>query len=113
MAQRKRARRFSVGLTLVKEIRLTLFGLAHGTSKTGVAEQILDRAMSNNFDWKEVQRELKQEAALRGISLEELVKQRLKEDGFGKVINLDEVDLLAIFDEDICSEKDANANPNP
>lgn len=99
MPSKRRDNRMLFNGTLLKRVRLSLFALVNGTTRTAMAQIIINRALSNPQTWKEVQKELKQEAALRGISVEEFIRQRLKEDKFDEIENLDEIDLRILLDE--------------
>jgi hypothetical protein len=97
---RKRDRRFPVNLPIVKEIRLSLWGHTRGVSKTRMAEAILIEKVSNADNWNEVCRDLRQEAAVRKISVEELIKEVLQSDGYEESIELDGVDWTCLLDNE-------------
>lgn len=96
---RKRDRRFPINLPIVKEIRLSLWGHTRGVSKTRMAEAILIEKVSNADNWNEVCRDLRQEAAVRKISVEELIKEVLQSDGYEESIELDGVDWNCLLDD--------------
>lgn len=102
--KRKRDRRFSVNLPLLKEVRLSLFGHAYNESKTGMAERIIIEKVSGTCDWGEIQKELRQEAALLGIPVEQLIREVLEADGYGTIIDLDGVDLTVLLDDEESGE---------
>lgn len=95
---RKRDRRFPVNLPIVKEIRLSLWGHTRGVSKTRMAEAILIDRVSSADNWNEVCKDLRQEAAILKIPVEELVKQVLKADGYDESIDVDGVDWSCLMD---------------
>lgn len=97
---RKRDRRFPVNLPIVKEIRLSLWGHTRGVSKTRMAEAILIEKVSNADNWNEVCRDLRTEAAIRKISVEELIKEVLQSDGYEESIELDGVDWNCLLDSE-------------
>lgn len=95
---RKRDRRFPVNLPIVKEIRLSLWGHTRGVSKTRMAEAILIDRVSSADNWNEVCKDLRQEAAILKIPVEELVKQVLKADGYDESIDVEGVDWSCLMD---------------
>ncbi len=95
---RKRDRRFPVNLPIVKEIRLSLWGHTRGVSKTRMAEAILIDRVSNADNWSEVCKDLQQEAAIRKVPVEELIKEILKADGYEESIDVEGVDWLCLLD---------------
>lgn len=97
---RKRDRRFPVNLPIVKEIRLSLWGHTRGVSKTRMAEAILIEKVSSSDNWNEVCRDLRQEAAVRKISVDELIKEVLQSDGYEESIELDGVDWTCLLDNE-------------
>ena len=97
---RKRDRRFPVNLPIVKEIRLSLWAHTRGVSKTRMAEAILIDKVSNADNWNEVCRDLWQEAAIRKIPVEELIKEILQSDGYEESIELDGVDWSCLLDSE-------------
>lgn len=101
LTKKPRNRRFSVSVPLLPEVRLALFALARGQSKTRMAEQIVIEKVMGSLNWQTIQKELRQEAALRRITVEELVKERLKQDGFDQILELDEIDWGEILGEEI------------
>jgi hypothetical protein len=101
MAKNSRNRRFSMSVPLLPEVRLALFGLARGQSKTGMAEQIVIEKVMGALNWQTILGELRQEAALRRVSVEDLVKERLRQDGFDSVLDLDEIDWSEILDDEL------------
>ncbi|MEC4815706.1 MAG: hypothetical protein SAK29_20885 [Scytonema sp. PMC 1069.18] len=94
---KKRDRRFPVNLPIVKEIRLSLWGHTRGVSKTRMAEAILIDRVSNADNWNEVCKDLRQEAAIRQITVEELIKEILKADGYEDSIDIDNVDWSCLL----------------
>lgn len=69
-----------------------------------MAEAILIDRVSNSANWDEVCKDLRQEAAIRKISVEELIKEILKADGYQDSIDVDDIDwscLLENTDPDI------------
>lgn len=94
---RKRDRRFPVNLPIVKEIRLSLWGHTRGVSKTRMAEAILIDRVSNADNWKEVCKDLRQEASILKIPVEELIQQILKADGYDESIDVDGVDWSCLM----------------
>lgn len=64
-----------------------------------MAQILINKALSNPQNWREVQKELKQTAALLGISVEELIRQRLEEDKFEDIENLEQIDLRILLDD--------------
>lgn len=78
--QGKRARRFPISLPLLKEIRLSLWAYTRGVSKTRMAEAIVIDRVSANCNWDEVCRDLKQEAAIKGLSPSALIAEILADD---------------------------------
>lgn len=100
MAARKRDRRFPVNLPIVKEIRLSLWGHTRGVSKTRMAEAILIDRVSNADNWIEVCRDLRTEAAIRKIPVEELIQEILQSDGYEESIELDGVDWSCLLDDE-------------
>lgn len=89
---RKRDRRFPINLPIIKEIRLSLWGYTRGVSKTRMAEAILIDRVSNSDNWNEVCKDLRQEAAILKIPVEELIKQILKADKYDESIDVDDID---------------------
>jgi hypothetical protein len=98
MVARKRDRRFPVNLPIVKEIRLSLWAHTRGVSKTRMAEAILIERVSSADNWKEVCKDLLQEAAIRKIPVEELIQEILKADGYEDSIEIEGVDWSYLFD---------------
>lgn len=98
MSIKKRDRRFPVSLPIAKEIRLSLWGHTRGVSKTRMAEAILIDKVSNADNWDEVCRDLQQEATIRKISVEELIKEVLKADGYDESIDLEGVNWSCLLD---------------
>ncbi|MDF5728916.1 MAG: hypothetical protein PUP92_13040 [Rhizonema sp. PD38] len=98
MSIKKRDRRFPVSLPIVKEIRLSLWGYTSGVSKTRMAEAILIDRVSNADNWALVCRDLLQEAAIRKIPVEELIKSVLKADGYEDSIDLEGVNWSCLLD---------------
>ncbi|WP_237996541.1 hypothetical protein [Nostoc sp. UHCC 0870] len=96
---RKRDRRFPVNLPIVKEIRLSLWGHTRGVSKTRMAEAILIDRVSNADNFSEVCRDLRQEAAILKIPVEELIKQILKADGYDESIDVDGIDWSCLMED--------------
>lgn len=96
---RKRDRRFPINLPIVKEIRLLLWGYTRGVSKTRMAEAILIDRVSNTDNWDEVCKDLRQEAAILKIPVEELIKQVLKADKYEELIDVDEIDWSGLLEE--------------
>ncbi|BAZ16050.1 hypothetical protein NIES4071_79250 [Calothrix sp. NIES-4071] len=97
---RKRDRRFPINLPIVKEIRLSLWGHTKGVSKTRMAEAILIEKVSSEDNWNEVCRDLRQEAAVRKIPVEELIKEVLQSDGYEESIELDGVDWTCLLNNE-------------
>lgn len=95
---RKRDRRFPINLPIVKEIRLSLWGYTRGVSKTRMAEAILIDRVSNSDNWNEVCKDLRQEAAILKIPVEELIKQILKADKYDESIDVDDIDWTYMID---------------
>lgn len=100
MAARNRDRRFPINLPIVKEIRLSLWGHTRGVSKTRMAEAILIDRVSNADNWSEVCKDLRQEAAIRKIPVEELIKEILKSDGYEDAIDVDDIDWSCLMEGD-------------
>lgn len=76
-----------------------MWGHTRGVSKTRMAEAILIEKVSNADNWNEVCRDLRQEAAVRKISVEELIKEVLQSDGYEESIELDSVDWSCLLDD--------------
>jgi hypothetical protein len=98
MAQKKRDRRFPINLPIVKEIRLSLWAYTRGVSKTRMAEAIVIDRVSNANNWDEVCRDLRQEAAIRQVPVEELVKEILRADGYEEAIDIEGVNWGCLVD---------------
>lgn len=97
---RKRDRRFPVNLPIIKEIRLSLWGHTRGVSKTRMAEAILIDRVSNADNWDEVCKDLKQEAAIRKMTPEELIKEILKADGYEESIDVDRIHWTSLLNNE-------------
>jgi len=63
-----------------------------------MAEAILIDRVSNADNWNEVCRDLQQEAAIRKIPVEELIKEVLKADGYEESIDLEGVNWNCLLD---------------
>ena len=107
MASRKRDRRFPVGLPIVKEVRLSLWAYTRGKSKTRMAEDVLIDRVSKADNWDEVCRDLRVEAAIRKIPVENLIKEVLQSDGFDGDIDLEQGNWNCLLEDD--SEVDENS----
>ncbi|WNZ22728.1 hypothetical protein HJG54_07565 [Leptolyngbya sp. NK1-12] len=105
----KRDRRFPVGLPIVKEVRLSLWAHTRGKSKTRMAEDILIDRVSKSDNWDEVCRDLRVEAAIRKISVEDLIKEVLRADGFDGDVDVDDVDWACLLDDE--AEEDETGEP--
>jgi hypothetical protein len=63
-----------------------------------MAEAILIDRVSNADNWSEVCKDLQQEAAIRKVPVEELIKEILKADGYEESIDVEGVDWLCLLD---------------
>lgn len=99
MAIRKRDRRFPVNLPIIKEMRLSLWGHTRGVSKTRMAEAILIERLSDGDSWNDVCQDLRTEAAIRNVPVEELIKEILASDGYDESIDMEEVDWSCLLDK--------------
>jgi hypothetical protein len=61
-----------------------------------MAEAILIDSVSNADNWNEVCKDLRQEAAIRKISIEELIKEILTTDGYEESIDVDGIDWTCL-----------------
>lgn len=84
----------------MKEVRLSLWAHTRGKSKTRMAEDILIDRVSKSENWDEVCRDLRVEAAIRKIPVEELIKEVLRGDGFEGDVELDDVDWNCLLDDE-------------
>lgn len=100
MSGKKRDRRFSIGLPIVAEIRLSLWAHTRSVSKTRMAEAILVDRVSNTGNWSEVCKDLRQEAAIHKLEVEELIKDILKSDGYSEVIDVDGIDWRSLVNKE-------------
>lgn len=98
MAPKSRDRRFPISLPLVKEIRLSLWAHTRGVSKTRMAEAILIDRVSAGCNWDEVCRDLKQEAAIRQLPVDNLIKEILMGDKFDEYVEMEGVDWGCLLD---------------
>ncbi len=74
-----------------------------------MAEAILIDRVSNADNWDEVCKDLRQEAAIRKIPVEELIKEILKADGYQESVDVDNVDwscLVENTEPDLEEKKD-------
>lgn len=100
MAKRRSSnRRYPIGLPLVLDVRLSLFSKALGRTRTNLSEEFVADRLTGNNDWKEIQKILRQEAELRGMDINELLRETLEEDGFGEQIDLENIDLSILLDD--------------
>lgn len=97
--RRSSNRRFPIGLPLVLDIRLSFYSRALGRTRTNLSEEFVADRLTEDCDWKEIQKLLRQEAELRGVDVADLLRETLREDGFGEQINLDKVDLSILLDD--------------
>lgn len=97
--RRSSNRRYPIGLPLILDIRLSLFSRALGRTRTNLSEEFVADRLTENCDWKEIQKLLRQEAELRGIDLDELLRQTLEGDGFREQIDLENADLSILLDD--------------
>ena len=100
MVGKKRDRRFPVALPIAKEIRLSLWAFTRGVSKTRMAEAILIDRVSNAANWSEVCKDLKIEAEVRQIPVEDLIKEVLRGDGFEGDVSIDKVNWGVLLDNE-------------
>lgn len=109
MARPTDNRRFPIGLSFMLDIRLSLFAYIHRQTRTNLAERYVVDRLVNDGGWDEVQALLKQEAALKGLAVEDLLKAILEKDPW-IVDQLDEdADLSVLLDdlpENIDSEEE-------
>jgi hypothetical protein len=63
-----------------------------------MAEAILIDRVSDADNWDEVCKDLRQEAAILKIPVEELIQQILKADGYDESIDVDGVDWSCLMD---------------
>lgn len=100
-----RDRRFPVNFPITTEIRLSLWAHTRGVSKTRMAEAIITDRVSNKDNWDAVCKDLRQEAAIRQTTPEELIREVLKSDRYDEHIDIDKVDWSCLLhgDEPIAS----------
>lgn len=98
MSESKDSRkRIQADIPMVKKIRLYLWGVARGLTKTEMAERILIDRVSNVDNWQEVVRDLKIEAAIAQIPLQEYVCQLLSKDNEFSTLPLEDIDWLPLL----------------
>lgn len=95
---KNRSKRIPVSLPLLKRIRLALAAEISGITRTAMAEAIVNKALSNPQDWKEIQKEVIQTALVQGVSIENFVREVLKANGFEDEIDLEALDPRILFD---------------
>lgn len=105
MPEDKRQRRFSVSMPLIKEIRLALWAHTRGVSKTRMAEAILVDRVSSEGNWNEVCQDLRQEAAINQLELNDLIKEILKSNGYGDVVELDNINWTEFLSNEKAAEQ--------
>jgi len=98
MSPKNRERRFPISLPIIKEIRLSLWAWTRGVTKTRMAEAILIDRVSAPCNWDEVCKDLRQEAAIRKIPVDELVQEILVGDKYDDLIELEGVDWTCLLD---------------
>lgn len=98
-SRRSSNRRYPIGLPLILDIRLSLFSRALGRTRTNLSEEFVADRLTENCDWREIQKLLRQEAELRGIDLNDLLRETLATDGFTDQIDLENADLSILLDE--------------
>lgn len=62
-----------------------------------MAEAIIIDRVSNSDNWDEVCRDLRQEAAIKNVPPDQLIREILKDD-YGDVFDMDEVDWGCLLD---------------
>ena len=98
MSESKDSRkRIQADIPMVKKIRLYLWGAARGLTKTEMAERILIDRVSNVDNWQEVVRDLKIEAAIARMPLQEFVCQLLSKDNEFSALPLQDIDWLPLL----------------
>lgn len=91
----RRDRRFPISLPLVKDIWLSLWAHTRGVSKTRMAEAIVIDRVSARCNRDEVIKDLTQEAAVLGMTLDDLLKEVLSD--YSEVIDVNNVDWSALM----------------
>ena len=98
MSESKDSRkRIQADIPMVKKIRLYLWGVARGLTKTEMAERILIDRVSNVDNWQEVIKDLKIEAAIAQMPLQEFVCQLLSKDNEFSTLPLQDIDWLPLL----------------
>jgi hypothetical protein len=70
-----------------------------GRTRTNLSEEFVSDRLTEYGDWQEIQKLLRQEAELRGVNLNDLLRETLEEDGFGEQIDLENANLSILLDE--------------
>jgi hypothetical protein len=93
-------RRYPIGLPLILDIRLSLFSKALGRTRTTLSEEFLTERLTEGCKWREIKRLLRHEAEIRGVPLDEVIREALEDDGFTEQFDLENLDLEFLLEDD-------------